>query len=63
MERLVYTSESLSIVLRSFEAQFGMSSHEFYSRHRAEDDSLSIPRFERHVWASMYEDVLRMTRG
>lgn len=62
MERRIYSAESLTTGLREFEQHFGMSSHEFYARHTA-DGELSIPRFERHVWASFYEDVIRLSAG
>lgn len=60
MERATYNADSLSRALREFEEAFGMSSAEFYTRHREDLDLEHVPRFERHVWASFYEDVQRM---
>jgi hypothetical protein len=60
MDRRVYSAESLRRGLREFETHFGLSTEDFYERHRAGDE-LPVPRFERHVWASFYEDVLRLT--
>jgi hypothetical protein len=62
MVRSVYSAESLTRGLREFEAHFGLTSVEFYERHCA-DEALDVPRFERHVWASFYEDVMRLSEG
>lgn len=60
MQRAGYNAESLSQGLREFEIAFGMTSAEFYERHLALDPEMPIPRYERHVWASFYEDVQRL---
>ncbi len=60
MERAVYNADSLSRGMREFEIAFGMSSDDFYIRHREDRDLGHVPRFERHVWASFYEDIRRM---
>lgn len=59
-DRSVYSVESLSRGMREFERFFGMKSDDFYERHCRDDPELRIPRYERHVWASFYEDVQRM---
>ena len=59
MGRRVYTAESLTDALHEFERHYGLSSHDFCEQHVA-DAGMSIPRFERHVWASFYADVIRL---
>lgn len=60
MERKYYDADSLGNGLRELERTFGLSSAEFIRRHIADDETLDVPRFERHVWASLYEDVQRL---
>ncbi len=58
-QRRTYSAESLTVAMGEFERMFGLASDEFYALHSA-DEPLAIPRYERHVWASFYEDVLRL---
>jgi hypothetical protein len=63
MERRIYNADSLTRALREFEDAYGLPSEEFYAKHLAGEDLAEIRRFDRHVWASFYEDVVRMEKG
>lgn len=60
MKRRVYTADSLERLLSSLEKQYGMTSADFYGRVLGGDELPDVPRFHRHIWASMYRDVRRM---
>jgi hypothetical protein len=62
MERVFYSAESLRTALAAFEQEYETSSPKFYAAYLA-GERLSVPHFEQHVWASFYEDVLRMERS
>jgi hypothetical protein len=59
MERVFYSAESLRTALAAFEQEYATSSPKFYAAYLA-GERLPAPHFEQHVWASFYEDVLRM---
>ena len=60
MKKRYYDAASLERVLVSLERRYGMSSAEFYDRHRADEPLPGVPGFHRIVWASFYRDVKRM---
>lgn len=60
MEQAVYNADSLTESMHEFETAYGMASRDFYARHLDDSGLDHMPRFERHVWASFYEDVQRM---
>lgn len=62
MNRRHYSAESLSHALIELEHEYQMTSARFYERYRA-GERLDIPHFTQHAWASLYEDVQRMTGG
>jgi hypothetical protein len=61
MTRPTYNPETLTRAMRELETHYGMTSDEFYAAHLA-DDGLppDMRQFDRHVWASFYEDVQRL---
>lgn len=64
MEKAFYNADSLSRALAALEERWGISSDEFYEAHRADADAVApIPGFTRHVWASIYLDVRRLSGG
>jgi hypothetical protein len=63
MDKRQYTAGSLDRAIREFENEYGLSSAELHARYVAGDQVDGVPRFEQHVWASFYEDVLRLTDG
>ncbi len=62
MDRRHYTAESLDRALKELEREYGMTTAVFYERYCA-GERLDIPHFNQHVWASLHEDVQRMTNG
>jgi hypothetical protein len=58
-----YTAESLERAMSEFETHYGMSSVAFYKAHQTDTLPARMPRFDRHVWASFYEDVQRLRAG
>lgn len=57
-----YDLDSLSRALGTFEQRYGLSSEDFFRGHRHDGISVrEIPGFDRHLWASFYLDVQRMT--
>jgi hypothetical protein len=60
IDRPSYTAESLSRAIAEFERHYEMSSEAFYEAHQADTLPATMPRFDRHVWASFYEDALRL---
>ncbi|MGD0453134.1 MAG: hypothetical protein ABSB69_06015 [Solirubrobacteraceae bacterium] len=63
MDKRYYNAESLARAIREFENEYDISSEELHARYTAGDEVDGVPRFEQHVWASFYEDVLRLTNG
>jgi hypothetical protein len=63
MDRRYYNAESLDRAIREFEAEYGMSTEDVHARYVAGESIGGLPHFEHHVWASFYEDVLRLTKG
>lgn len=61
MEKRYYNAESLDRAIREFEREYGMTTAAFYESYSA-GNVLDIPCFAQHVWASFYEDVLRMSK-
>ncbi len=61
MTRPTYDAKTLTQAMRELESHYGMTSGEFYAAHLA-DDGLppNMRQFDRHVWASFYEDVQRL---
>ncbi len=62
-DRPSYTAESLARAMAEFEAHYGMSSDAFYAAHQDDVLPTRVGRFDRHVWASFYEDVQRLRAG
>jgi len=62
MDKYFYSAASLDRAIHEFEGEYGMSSEDFHALYSAGAE-VAIPRFTQHVWASFYEDVLRMTGG
>ena len=62
MEKAFYDAESLRTALAAFEQGYELSSPDFHAAY-LEGRELPVPHFEQHVWASFYEDVLRMERN
>jgi hypothetical protein len=60
MEKVYYNAESLRTALAAFEQEYQLSSPKFYAAYREQQPVERVPHFEQHVWASFYEDVLRM---
>jgi hypothetical protein len=63
MDRMYYSAESLDRAIREFEGEYGLTSEELHARYIAGESVEGVPRFEQHVWASFYEDILRLTNG
>jgi len=64
MEKVYYDAVGLERVLHGLEERHGFSSEAFLDAHRKDDRSIigSIPRFERHTWASFYREWRCLTR-
>lgn len=64
MPRRYYNAHALERTLQSFEQRFDLPTHDFFEAHQAEEDDSSllshVPRFERHVWASLYAELRRL---
>lgn len=58
MERRYYNAESLRRDLDALEARYGMSSEEFFADERVD---AQMSGFDRHVWASLYQDWQRLS--
>ncbi|MBA3807934.1 MAG: hypothetical protein H0X28_06025 [Solirubrobacterales bacterium] len=63
MDKMYYNAESLDRAVREFESEYGLASEELHARYIAGESIEGVPRFEQHLWASFYEDVLRLTDG
>jgi hypothetical protein len=59
--RPTYDAETLTRAMRELESHYGMTSDKFYTAHLT-DNGLppNMRQFDRHVWASFYEDVQRL---
>jgi hypothetical protein len=62
MDKHYYSAQSLDSAVREFEREYGMATEDFYA-HWVDGDTMNIPGFEQHVWASFHEDILRLTDG
>jgi hypothetical protein len=62
MDKHYYSAHSLDTAVREFEREYGMATEDFYARW-IDGETIDIPGFEQHVWASFYEDILRLTDG
>lgn len=61
MTRPAYDAESLTRAMREFEGHYRMTSATFYAAHLADDGlPANMRQFDRHVWASFYEDIQRL---
>jgi len=64
MPRSYYNAHALERTLHSLEQRFNLATPEFYEAHQAEGDDSpllrEVPRFERHVWASLYAELRRL---
>jgi hypothetical protein len=63
MDKRYYSAESLDNVIQEFEREYGVTTEDMYALYGAEERIKGVPRFTQHVWASFYDDVLRMTDG
>jgi len=63
MDRYSYTAESLARAIREFEGEYCISSEDLHARYTAGQPVDGVPRFQQHVWASFYENVMRLTDG
>lgn len=59
LKRRYYTADTLERATQSYERLYGMSSEAFYEAYR-DGENMMVPGFERHVWASLVEDIRRM---
>ncbi len=63
MDKRQYSAWSLDRAIREFENEYGLPSAELHARYIGGEHVDGVPRFEQHVWASFYEDILRLTDG
>jgi hypothetical protein len=65
MERvpLTYTAHSLCRLTGVFEERYGITSAEFRRRYRETDPVPGVSAFDCHVWASMLDDIARMSEA
>jgi hypothetical protein len=63
MQKQYYSAQSLDNAIQEFEREYGISSEQMYEAYMAGDAVEGVERFTIHVWASFYEDVLRLTDG
>ena len=63
MERNSYNAASLERLLAWFERTYELSSEDFYTAYLANEVPSRVSGFHRHVWASFYRDVRRMSGG
>jgi hypothetical protein len=63
MQKQYYSAQSLDNAIQEFEREYGVSSEQMYEAYMAGDAVEGVERFTMHVWASFYEDVLRLTNG
>lgn len=57
-----YDLNSLSQALNLLEKRYEISSKEFYESHKIDGPAAAkVPGFHRHLWASFYQDVQRMS--
>lgn len=58
IEKRYYTATTLEDALSRYEAEYGMTSAEFFEAHRTDDDALrGIPGFQRSVWSSLWQEL------
>jgi predicted nuclease of restriction endonuclease-like RecB superfamily len=63
VKKYSYSAQSLDRAIQELEREYGMTTESFYAAYREQEGVDGIPRFTQHVWASFYEDILRMTDG
>jgi hypothetical protein len=63
MEKQAYSAQSLDRAVQEFEREYGVATKDVYAAYIVGTGIDGVPRFEQHVWASFYEDVLRLTDG
>jgi hypothetical protein len=63
VEKRQYSAESLDRAMREFESEYGMTTDDLYTRYSAGEPIEGVPYFTQHVWASFYDDIMRLTDG
>lgn len=66
VERRCYNASGLERALKAYEDHFGLASSDFCEAYsNGEDDPRlkRIPRFDRHVWASLYREFDELSGG
>jgi hypothetical protein len=63
VEKYYYSAQSLDDAVRELEREYGVSSADVYAAYMAGECPEGMSRFTQHVWASFYEDILRLTDG
>jgi len=63
MEKYVYSAQSLDSAMREYEREYCVSSEKVYAAYHAGECIEGVSRFTQSVWASFYEEVLRLTDG
>jgi hypothetical protein len=63
MEKRYYSAQSLDRAIQEFEREHEMTTEDLYAAYSSGEKVEGIPYFTQHVWASFYEDILRLTDG
>lgn len=63
MEKSYYSAQSLDSAMREYEREYCIASEKVYAAYHAGECLDGVPRFTQHVWASFYEEILRLTDG
>lgn len=61
MKRSYYSIQSLGSELAGLERRYGMPSQTFYYSYRADRVPGDVSGFDRVAWASIYEELMRLS--
>ena len=54
-----YTLEDIQVRVAEYEDEYGLPSDALLELHRKESAPLDVPAFDRHVWLSLYREILQ----
>jgi hypothetical protein len=63
VEKYYYSAESLDSAMREYEREYCVASEKVHAAYHVGECIEGVPRFTQAVWASFYEEVLRLTDG
>jgi hypothetical protein len=63
VEKHYYSAQSLSDAVREFEREYCSSSADVYAAYMAGECPQGMARSTQAIWASFYEEILRLTGG